>query len=122
MATPKKTAQGTWRILVEARGQRDSKTLPTRREAVEWGQRRVLELRALADTPAGQRKTLLDALRRYAEEGTPAKRGNAKESIRLMAFERQALPLKKTMAEITPADLAAWRTVQRGSGARPSAA
>jgi integrase len=118
MATPRKTAQGTWRIIIEARGQRDSKTLPTRREAVEWGQRRVLELRHQADTPEGQRKTLLDALRRYAEEVTPPKRGNAKEAIRLQAFERQALPLAKPMASITPADLAAWRDARLAVNAR----
>lgn len=120
MATPHKTAQGTWRIQVEVRGQRDSGTFPTKREATEWGQRRVLELRHQATTPAGERKTLLDALRRYADEVTPAKRGNAKESIRLAAFERQPLPLHKPMASITTADLAAWRDARLRVNARGS--
>jgi integrase len=120
MATPKKTAQGTWRIQIEVGGQRDGATLPTKREATEWAQRRVLELRHQAATPAGQRKTLLDALRRYADEVTPAKRGNAKERIRLTAFERQPLPLAKPLASVTTADLAAWRDARLRINARGS--
>jgi integrase len=120
MATPTKTAQGTWRLQIEVRGQRDSATMPTRREVVEWGQRRVLELRHQAATPPGAHKTLLDALRQYADTVTPPKRGNAKERIRLTAFERQPLPLSKTLDTITTADLAAWRDARLAVNARGS--
>lgn len=120
MAEPKKTAQGTWRIIIEVRGQRDSKTLPTRREAVEWGQRRVVELRQVAATPAADRHTLRQVLHRYADEVTPTKRGNAKESLRLRAFERQLLPLDAPISKLTTADLAAWRDDRLRVNARGS--
>lgn len=121
MAEPKKTAQGTWRVIIEVLGQRDSKTLPTRREAIEWRDRRVMELRDQLTTPAGQRKTLRDVLRRYADEVTPAKRGNAKEAIRLAAFERhECLPVDKPIASLTTAHLAAWRDARLKVNARGS--
>lgn len=109
MATPKKTATGTWRILVEVRGVRDSKTLPTKREAIEWAQARVLELRHQATAPAGERTTLRDVLRRYADEVAVAKRGAAKEHIRLAAMERHPLPVDEPIARLTTAHLAVWR-------------
>lgn len=120
MATPKKTAQGTWRVFVEVRGVRDSITLPTKREATEWAQRRVLELRHQATASPGERKTLRDVLRRYAEEVTPAKRGNAKEAIRLAAFERHALPIDQPIASLTTAHLAVWRDARLAVNARGS--
>lgn len=118
MATPVKTAQGTWRIFVQERGVRDSITLPTKREATEWGQRRVLELRHQASTPLGQRKTLRDALRQYGETVTPQKRGNAKEAIRLSAFERHPLPVDQPIASLTTAQLAEWRDARLKTNAR----
>ena len=54
MATPIKTAQGTWRIQIEVKGQRDSNTLPTKREASEWAARRSAELLATATGRAGE--------------------------------------------------------------------
>lgn len=120
MAEPKKTAQGTWRVILEVRGVRDSKTLPTRREAIEWRDRRVVELRQAATLPTGDKHTLLQALRRYADEVTPSKRGNSKESIRLRAFERQPLPLGTPISKLTTADLAAWRDARLKINARGS--
>lgn len=112
MATPVKTAQGTWRVQIEVRGVRESTTVPTRREALEWAQRRTIALRDAAKTPAGQRTTLLQVLRKYADEVSPAKRGNAKELIRLRAFEqpgKHPLPLAMPIASVTTAHLIAWR-------------
>lgn len=120
MAEPKKTAQGTWRVILEVRGARDSKTLPTRREAIEWRDRRVVELRQAATLPPGEKHTLRDALRRYADEVTPTKRGHAKEAVRLSAFERQPLPLAAPMSKLTTADLAAWRDARLKINARGS--
>lgn len=113
MATPKKTAQGTWRVQIEIGGVRDSGTFNTKREADEWNARRTLELKAEGKAGPGANKTLLDGLRRYAEEVTPKKRGNAKELIRLNAYEdteaHKYLPLKKRIAEVTSDDLGRWR-------------
>lgn len=113
MATPKKTAQGTWRVQLEIGGIRDSGTFKTKREADEWKARRTLELKAEGKAGPGANKTLLDGLRRYAEEVTPKKRGNAKELIRLNAYEdaeaHKYLPLKKRISEVTSDDLGRWR-------------
>lgn len=120
MATPKKTAQGTWRVQIEVRGVRDSHTAPTRREAVEWAARRSTEIRAMATGKAGTVKTLHDAMRRYAEEVSPTKRGERAEVIRLAAFERQGLPLRTTLDKLTTADLVAWRDARLAVNARGS--
>lgn len=120
MATPVKTAQGTWRVQIEVRGQRDSHTALTKREAAEWAARRRIELLAVATGQVGTLRTLRDALRQYAREVTPDKRGWAKETIRLAAFERQALPLDKRLADVVPADIAAWRDARLAVNARGS--
>lgn len=120
MAEPKKTAQGTWRIIIEVRGVRDSKTLPTRREAIAWRDARVAELRAAATTPPGQRHTLRDALRQYATDVSPQRSGRRAELIRLQAFENQPLPLDKPMASITTQDMAIWRDARLAVNAKGS--
>lgn len=111
MATPKKTAQGTWRIQLEVNGQRDSGTFPTKREAEEWKARRTVELRAAAGGDLGKGKTLRDAMRRYAEEVSPTRRGERWEVIRLAAFEgpEHGLPILKPIALVNDDDLRAWR-------------
>ena len=119
MATPRKTAQGTWRVQIEVRGVRDSITLPTKREATEWAQRRSIDLRTVSTQRLGSDKTLLHALRRYAEEVSPVKRGNNKEQIRLTAFERHPmLPVGKVVRDITAADMALWRDARLALNAR----
>lgn len=121
MATPIKTAQGTWRIQIEVRGQRDGGTFPTKREASEWAARRSTEIRAMATGQAAQIKTLADALHRYAEEVTPHKRGWSKELIRLKAFEKQPMfPARRLLADITPPMIADWRDARLKVNARGS--
>src|SRR3546814_13683446 len=83
--------------LLSIKGVRDSKTFPTKREAVDWANRRELELRD--DRPPGDTHSLRDALRKYAEEVSPHKRGERWEQIRLAAFEGYLLPLDKMMAD-----------------------
>ncbi len=124
MATPKKTAQGTWRIQIEIGGVRDSGTFDTKREAEDWKARRTLELKAEGKAGPGARKTLLDTLRRYADEVTPKKRGNDKELIRLLAFEdtdrHKHLPLKKFIKDVTSDDIGRWRDHRLSINARGS--
>lgn len=121
MATPIKTAQGTWRIQIEVRGQRDGGTFPTKREASEWAARRSTEIRAMATGQAAQIKTLADALHRYAEEVTPHKRGWSKELIRLKAFEKQPMfPARRLLADIAPPMIADWRDARLKVNARGS--
>lgn len=121
MAKAKKTDQGTWRIQIEIAGVRESGTFATSREANEWAVRRTLELRSDGKAGPGARKTMLDMLRRYAEEVTPGKRGNAKELIRLHAFEnpeKHLLPLKVKVREVTSEQMGRWRDARLKINAR----
>lgn len=120
VAKPKKTAEGTWRIQFMAGGARDGGTFATAREANEYQARRKAELLAATRGRPGSAKTLRDALRRYAEEVSPTKRGESKEVIRLAAFERQRLPLDRKLSELTTADLALWRDSRLALNARGS--
>jgi len=80
----------------------------------------VVELRQVAATPAADRHTLRQVLHRYADEVTPTKRGNAKEALRLRAFERQLLPLDAPISKLATSDLAAWRDDRLKVNARGS--
>jgi len=122
MAKAKKTPQGTWRIQIEVNGVRDSVTKATKREVDDWAARRKLELKAEDKDSPGANKTLLDALRRYAEEVTPTKRGKVKEAIRLNAFEdvekHKHLPLKTKIQAVTSDMLGQWRNHRLSINAR----
>ena len=112
MASPKKTATGRWHVQIEIAGVRESATFDTKAQASIWAAQRSTELRMLATGQAGKLKTLKDALRRYAEEVSPTKKGARAEQIRLKAFERPEhapLPVQKKLIDITPEDLGAWR-------------
>lgn len=117
MASIKQNGKG-YRVQLYVAGVRDSKTLPTRKEAAQWALEREAELRGkrLPD------KTLLDAMRRYARDEAPKRAGEKWELLRLTAFER--LPLaSRRVASLTPDDFATWRDerlkeVKPGSVAR----
>jgi len=108
MASFSKTAKG-WRAQVKTLGVRDSRVFTTRREAVQWAARREQEIRHAASAPLGEQHTLRDALRRYADEVSPAKRGMRREQIALRAFERHALPLDAPIARVTAQHIADFR-------------
>ncbi|KXA80746.1 hypothetical protein [Bordetella pseudohinzii] len=74
MASIQKTAKG-YRAQIKIQGTRDSQVFATRREAVEWAARRESEIRDQATMPLGEQHTLQQALRKYAEEVSPQKRG-----------------------------------------------
>lgn len=122
MAKPHKTAQGTWRVQFMVRGQRFGGTFATAREANEFKARETARAMAVASGRAGTVYTLQQALRRYADEVSPTKRGHAKELIRLAAFEKPAhgLPIGRRLADVTTADLAAWRDARLRVNARGS--
>lgn len=119
MATPKKTEQGTWRVQIDVRGVRESFTGKTRREAADWQARRRTELLAVLTGKAGTVKTLQEALRKYADEVSPTKRGEKKEVIRLKAFERQ-LPINRVLSDLTVQDLIGWRDTRLALNSRGS--
>lgn len=122
MATPQKTAQGTWRIQIEVRGTRESGTFPTAREAREWAAQRATELRAMATGRGGEVKTFDQALEKYVLEVVPDKGGWAKETVRIKAFreskDHASLPRKRRLSEITPTDINVWRDARLKMNAR----
>jgi len=105
-----KPHSGGYRAQVYVKGERDSKTFRTKREADAWGAARETEMRAQAARPAKEKFTLRDALRRYSADVTPLKRGRRWEVLRLAAFERDPLlPIGEIMGRITPDVLGRWR-------------
>lgn len=109
MATFRKTAKG-YRAEVFVKGQRDSRCFRVKREAEAWALKRETELRDQEGKLPGERITLRQALRKYAEDVSPTKRGQRWELIRLQSFERHPfLPLDKTLSEIGGGDMADWR-------------
>src|SRR5258708_32025089 len=79
---------GGWRAEVEKNGVRDSDTFPTKAQAVAWATKREAEIMAGArgELP---RKYVSDALKKYAEEVSPNKKGKRWEIIRIKKFERE---------------------------------
>lgn len=121
MATPRKTATGQWRVQIEVKGVRDSATRATKREATEWAHQRSVEIRAADGGKLGEVRTLAEAMRRYGEEVSSTKKGWRSELIRLAAFQRHPhLPHSKKLADITPADIVAWRDARLKVNARGS--
>jgi integrase len=111
MASFQKIPGGGVRVQLEVLGQRASKTLPTMREARDWAHDETARLKAAAGGDEGHGRTLLEALRKFAEEESPKRRGEAKEIIRLKSFEGEAhgLPLSKRMADVDDDDMRVWR-------------
>lgn len=118
MATPVKTAVGTWRVQIEIAGIRESSTHRTRKEAAEWAFLRSQEIREGAGK-AVSTKTLEDALDEYKDKVSEHHRGWAKEQIRLEAFKKQPqFPGKVRLAKLTAGDIANWRDARLKANAR----
>ena len=72
---------------------RESQLFSTKREAVLWTTQREIELKEQALADPRLEFTLRMALRRYANEISPTKKGERWERVRLSAFENYTLPL-----------------------------
>ena len=97
-----------WRAQVARGGQRMTRVFQTKAAAEKWA---IQQERALIDGVADlwPRKTVLQALDRYAEEVSPSKRSGAAEALRLLAFARDYPALaRKPFHEFSPSDVAAW--------------
>lgn len=112
MASFTKTPNG-YRAEFRFRGIRQTKLAPTRREAQLWVIQREKELQ---DDYGDKfpKKTLLDALKRYAEEISPTHKGEAWEIVRLKAFEK-TMPIKTLLIELTEKQLIDWRDTRLAS-------
>lgn len=99
-----------YRAEVHVDGRRVGKSFRTLREAKAWAESCTTTLRAEAETPVGERYTLAEAMARYAEEVSPAKRGHRWEAIRIQAMSRDgSFPSTVRLADLTPTHFAEWR-------------
>jgi hypothetical protein len=107
MATYERTEAGTWRAQVARKGVRKSATFETKAAARQWAE--AFEAEILAGSQ-GQypRKTVADALTRYAKEVSPKKRTGGKEELRIEAFKREKWA-EKWLIDLTADDLGRWR-------------
>ncbi|HGM6719916.1 TPA: tyrosine-type recombinase/integrase [Stenotrophomonas maltophilia] len=94
----------SWRAEIYKDGRRESNTLPTKAQAVQWALMREAELTG-ARLPEN---TVKDALRRYANEVSPKHKGARWELARLGLLERDPLALVRLPA-LRPIHLAEWR-------------
>lgn len=96
-----------WRAEICVKGNRASKQFDRKIEAQAWITRQESNPQQKTS-----KHTLRDAIRRYAEEESPLRRGAKWEIVRLSAFEtplHKTLPLDKILDNIQPDDLAIWR-------------
>ena len=107
MAHITKTAKG-YRVQIERKGVRDSKTFTVKAAATAWAAMREAEI--LAGASGYPRRTVADALTRYSEEVSPTKRGERFELLRLAAVARDFPALAaRQFSEVTADDLGRWR-------------
>jgi len=90
MASIQKTTRG-YQAQIKLSGVRDSAVFQTKREAVLWAAQHETAIKDNGGRPAGELHSLRDALRRYAQEVSPLKRGARWEQFRLKAFESYTL-------------------------------
>lgn len=98
---------GRWRVKVRVAGVSQSATFATKALASAWALEQEGSARAVASGDAPPRKTVRQALERYAAEVTPSKRGARWEDLRLTVLAGM-LP-DKLLADLTPDDIGTWR-------------
>lgn len=110
MASITPRPDGGYRVQLSVKGQRDSATFKTKKEAQQWAGMREAEMRRAGELPIGEKKTLADAMDEYARVVSPQHRGKRWELIRLEAIKGHAMfPAGKKLADVSVADLSAWR-------------
>jgi len=107
MAHYRKQSTG-WTAEIDKLGVRESKTFPTKAEALAWATHREGEL--LSGKRGGfPKKTVSDALKDYAIKVSPKKKGARWELVRLLKFGRDLACRDKIISEVTATDIAEWR-------------
>jgi integrase len=99
---------GSWRASIRLAGfPSESRSFHSRVEARQWAQEREAELRSGKPIKAAT-ATLGEALRRYARDVSPSKKGARWERLRIEAMARD--PFAATRLErLAPPVIAAWR-------------
>lgn len=107
MATPVKTSQGTYRIFLSVKGQRDSRTFDTKREAQVWAAARETEMRLVSKGQASKITTSHQAFAKYRDEISPKHKGSKWEQVRLNKMIRE-FPLVM-LDKVTSDHVIKWR-------------
>jgi integrase len=109
MAYIKKLKTGRWRVQIERIGVRKSAVFDTKAEASNWGAQEEAALIAVK-RGAYPRRTLADAMDKYAEGVSSQKRGERSEALRFQAFKRDFPDIAgKVISDVTTPDMARWR-------------
>ena len=101
------------------RGQQHTATFKSKAAAQEWAGKTEMRLKSYISGQAGKTKTVADALKKYAAEVSPGKKGARWETIRLAKFETYAFA-DVFLADLLPYDLAEWRDLRLKEVAAPS--
>ena len=113
MAAPSKTKEGTWRIIVTVKGERDSATFRTKREAQTWAEQRSSEMRASATGRIAEHVTTHQAFARYLDNETPGHKGSSREHNRIVALKAQFPDIP--LAKVRPEHIIEWRNARLAS-------
>ena len=107
MASIHRLPSGLWRVQIARAGVRKSASFPTKSAAQQWATQVEAELLAgkRGDIP---RRTVRDALDRYAADVSPTKRGARWEILRLGAFGRETWS-SLWLSDLNAPVLAQWR-------------
>ncbi|WP_323783084.1 site-specific integrase [Leisingera sp.] len=105
MATFRKMKTG-WRAEVSRQGIRESKVLPTKREAQDWASRKEYEI--LNGKKISAKMKLSELFDRYAREVSSKKRGYKWEDLRLKKWGKEGIGSLR-LDELKPEDFAKWR-------------
>lgn len=117
--TARPSAKGTrYRAAVRLKGETYAQTFNTRAEAVRWA---AATERDILDRLAGKlpKKTVLEALRRYATDVSPTKKGERWEVVRLSTFESAPF-VRKIISDVTATDIGNWKAARLAEVSGPS--
>lgn len=112
MASFQKTAKG-WRVQLDVKGKRESRTFPNKASAQEWADKRQAELRSIDSGHGSKTHTVGNVLDDYQQKISPTKRGERWEKLRLDLIGRKEIdgrPFRDIrLADLKPSHIAAWR-------------
>ena len=115
MASIQKTATA-WRVQVDVKGKRDSRTFDTKAQAQEWSARREAELRSIQNGIGSKKHAVGDVLDRYELEVCDSHCGARWERQRLARIGRQfvegGLFRLIRLAQLRSTHIMAWRNVR----------
>lgn len=110
MASVRKHGNG-WRVHIDRKGIRKSKTFPTRQAAKDWAAHQ--EYLILNRQTIVSRTPLSEVFLRYAREVSPDKRGHRWEEIRLERLSKDPLIKSIAMQDLEPSHFAEWRDARK---------